>query len=61
MAARLKAVLEPNGFVGSVAVVVVDLDEKGNGRHWREILATGLTRDASQRIADEWNEQHGAT
>lgn len=65
----LTAVVDSNGFVNSFAVVVVDLDEepsfgdgcKHSGRHWHEILATGLTREASQRVADEWNVKQEAS
>lgn len=65
---RLKAILDSNGFIDSYAVVVVDLDEEPlpwpdasprlNLRGWREILVTGLTREASQHVADEWNRAH---
>lgn len=46
----LRAVLESNGFVGSCSVFIVD--SRGKTRCH---ACSGLTRAASQRVADELN------
>jgi hypothetical protein len=49
--------LRSNGLSGSVAVVLIDAEWAADDLNawWLGILATGLSKEASQRVADEYN------